>query len=205
MCDVEALFSLHSPEWTQLKLLLHLNNRGALRQFIPLPLFEFGKIAWWLSGHFSLCSLHVVLFREQQWTGDAFPLFFSNFPLLVPTVLRLPVILSCLNMNADGLPLLWNICTKRPFIWLAFVCFPPPHLSFCCCTDAPSATSRAPQRTSVGTEFVCTPLIIDLQQNKSGPNRLAITDNIWKALETFVFFWPVSNLNYPPGSVGLPW
>lgn len=77
MCDAEASFSLQSPEWTRLKLLLHLSNRGALRQFVHLPLFEFGKIAWWPSGHFS-APFTCFCWENNSELGTLFPRSFST-------------------------------------------------------------------------------------------------------------------------------
>lgn len=148
---------------------------------------------WWLSGHFfSLLILCGSVGRVTvNWGHSSLVLF----QLLTP---GLETILATVNpiglyMNKNGLPVVWNFFTKRPFLWPAFaalVCFRPPHLSFYCCTDAPLATSWAPKRGTVGTELVCTPLIIDPQQNKSGPNRLAITDNIWRPLRLLCFSVP---------------
>lgn len=95
------------------------------------------------------------------------------------------------HMIRDGLPPAWNICTEPPFIWLPVCMFSPRLIGLSAAAGAAQMLRRqlagAPQRGSVGTGFVCTPLIIDLQQNKSGPNWLAITDNIWRPLRLLCF------------------
>lgn len=140
MCDAEAFYSLHSPAWTQLKLLLHLNNNGALRQFIHLPLFVLGKIAWWLLPHLPVYTLGVVLcwVRVRVNRGRSSPVLFQ---LLTPGYEIIPATVDpvLLYMNADGLPLVWNIWTKRPLIWLTFAPFVFPRLIWV------SAAAAAPQ------------------------------------------------------------